>query len=81
MALVPIIQPPIMRALTSQSERVIRMKVSKASVSYDHPHTLSHRGDRAHRSHRAEGPPADGHDHAGQLHESERCGYEAHERI
>ena len=33
MALVPIIQPPIMRALTSQSERVIRMKVSKASVS------------------------------------------------
>ena len=33
MALVPIIQPPIMRALTSQSERVIRMKVSKSSVS------------------------------------------------
>jgi oxaloacetate decarboxylase beta subunit len=33
MALVPIIQPPIMRALTSQSEREIRMKVSKASVS------------------------------------------------
>ena len=33
MALVPIIQPPIMRALTSQSERVIRMKVSKATVS------------------------------------------------
>ena len=33
MALVPIIQPPIMRALTSQSERVIRMKVTKATVS------------------------------------------------
>lgn len=33
MALVPIIQPPIMRALTSPAERVVRMKVSKASVS------------------------------------------------
>jgi carboxybiotin decarboxylase len=33
MALVPIIQPPIMRALTSQSERLVRMKVSKSSVS------------------------------------------------
>jgi carboxybiotin decarboxylase len=33
MALVPIIQPPIMRALTSQSERVVRMQVSKSSVS------------------------------------------------
>ena len=33
MALVPIIQPPIMRALTSESERVIRMKATKSSVS------------------------------------------------
>jgi carboxybiotin decarboxylase len=33
MALVPIIQPPIMRALTSQSERKVRMQVSKSSVS------------------------------------------------
>jgi carboxybiotin decarboxylase len=33
MALVPIIQPPIMRALTSESERKVRMQVSKASVS------------------------------------------------
>jgi carboxybiotin decarboxylase len=33
MALVPIIQPPIMRALTSQSERVVRMQATKSSVS------------------------------------------------
>ena len=33
MALVPIIQPPIMRALTSPAERVIRMKATKSSVS------------------------------------------------
>lgn len=33
MALVPIIQPPIMRALTSESERVVRMKATKSSVS------------------------------------------------
>ncbi len=33
MALVPIIQPPIMRALTTQSERVVRMQVNRASVS------------------------------------------------
>jgi carboxybiotin decarboxylase len=33
MALVPIIQPPIMRALTSPSERVIKMKATKSSVS------------------------------------------------
>jgi carboxybiotin decarboxylase len=33
MALVPIIQPPIMRALTTPSERVVRMQVNKASVS------------------------------------------------
>lgn len=33
MALVPIIQPPIMRALTSQSERLIRMQDNKSSVS------------------------------------------------
>lgn len=33
MALVPVIQPPIMRALTSESERKVRMQVSKASVS------------------------------------------------
>jgi oxaloacetate decarboxylase beta subunit len=33
MALVPIIQPPIMRALTSPSERVIRMKATKSTVS------------------------------------------------
>ncbi|MGO9570374.1 MAG: sodium ion-translocating decarboxylase subunit beta [Desulfomonilaceae bacterium] len=33
MALVPIIQPPIMRALTSQSERKVRMQVSKSGVS------------------------------------------------
>jgi carboxybiotin decarboxylase len=33
MALVPIIQPPIMRALTSESERMIRMKATQSSVS------------------------------------------------
>jgi len=33
MALVPIIQPPIMRALTSQSERLVRMQATKSSVS------------------------------------------------
>ena len=33
MALVPIIQPPIMRALTTPAERVIRMKPIKRSVS------------------------------------------------
>lgn len=33
MALVPVIQPPIMRALTSESERKVRMQVSKTSVS------------------------------------------------
>lgn len=33
MALVPIIQPPIMKALTTQKERLIRMKPSKRSVS------------------------------------------------
>jgi oxaloacetate decarboxylase beta subunit len=33
MALVPIIQPPIMKALTTEKERVIRMKSVKRSVS------------------------------------------------
>jgi len=33
MALVPVIQPPIMRALTTPAERVIRMKSVKKSVS------------------------------------------------
>ena len=33
MALVPIIQPPIMRALTTQKERVVRMATRKGSVS------------------------------------------------
>ena len=33
MALVPIIQPPIMKALTTPAERVIRMKALKKSVS------------------------------------------------
>lgn len=33
MALVPIIQPPIMKALTTPAERVIRMKTLKKSVS------------------------------------------------
>ena len=33
MALVPIIQPPIMKALTTKKERVIRMKAIKKSVS------------------------------------------------
>ena len=33
MALVPIIQPPIMKALTTQKERVIRMKSAKRNVS------------------------------------------------
>jgi len=33
MALVPIIQPPIMKALTTPAERVIRMKTIKKSVS------------------------------------------------
>jgi carboxybiotin decarboxylase len=33
MALVPIIQPPIMRALTTPSERVIRMQANRTSVS------------------------------------------------
>jgi oxaloacetate decarboxylase beta subunit len=33
MALVPIIQPPIMKALTTPAERVIRMKAIKKSVS------------------------------------------------
>ena len=33
MALVPIIQPPIMKALTTSAERVIRMKTTKRSVS------------------------------------------------
>jgi sodium ion-translocating decarboxylase beta subunit len=33
MALVPIIQPPIMRALTSPAERMIRMKATKSTVS------------------------------------------------
>jgi oxaloacetate decarboxylase beta subunit len=33
MALVPIIQPPIMRALTTQKERVVRMGAIKKSVS------------------------------------------------
>ena len=33
MALVPVIQPPIMRALTTQKERVIKMAVVKRSVS------------------------------------------------
>jgi oxaloacetate decarboxylase beta subunit len=33
MALVPIIQPPIMRALTTQKERVVRMGTLKKSVS------------------------------------------------
>jgi len=33
MALVPIIQPPIMRALTSESERVVKMKATASSVS------------------------------------------------
>ena len=33
MALVPIIQPPIMKALTTEKERVIRMKAPKKSVS------------------------------------------------
>jgi carboxybiotin decarboxylase len=33
MSLVPIIQPPIMRAMTTQKERVVRMTVGKGSVS------------------------------------------------
>jgi oxaloacetate decarboxylase beta subunit len=33
MALVPVIQPPIMKALTTEKERVIRMKPAKKSVS------------------------------------------------
>jgi len=33
MALVPIIQPPIMKALTTEKERVVRMKAAKKNVS------------------------------------------------
>jgi oxaloacetate decarboxylase beta subunit len=34
MSLVPLIQPPIMRLLTTRKERIIKMEITKSSVSY-----------------------------------------------
>ena len=47
----------------------------------EYPYPLPDIGDGVHGSHRAEGPPADGHDHAREFHEGEWGGCQAQWRV
>ena len=66
MSLVPILQPPIMHALTSEKERLVRMEIPKESYGFgQNKVALSDRGHNNHRPYCSKRSAFDGHRHAG----------------
>ena len=74
MSLVPVIQPPIMRFLTSKEERLINMGTVKKVGFKDHQDRLSIGGYSDWRPHRTERVAPFGNDHAGKPDEGVRSG-------
>ena len=66
MSLIPIIQPPIMKLMTTKKERLVRMEYAPRPISKARVDRLPDRRDAGRGHHRARGRAADQHVDAGQ---------------